>query len=137
MPRILLVDDDEALRKLLRLNLVKLGHEVSEARNGKEALALQKRQPADVLLTDLIMPEMEGIETVKEFRLTYPSVRIIAMSGGGRVGTADCLKFARALGADGILAKPFSNQMMAEAIVEVLRKPGQVRRGVTPRSGQP
>jgi CheY-like chemotaxis protein len=123
MPRILLVDDDEALRRLLRLTLEKMGHVLSEAGNGLEALALQKSEPVDVLLTDLIMPEKEGMETIKEFRLKYPAVRIIAMSGGGRGSATDYLKFAKMLGADSVLAKPFSNQMMADAIAAVLVNP--------------
>jgi CheY-like chemotaxis protein len=120
MPRILLVDDDEALRTVLRLTLEKMGHVVLEAGNGIEALALQKREPVEVLLTDLIMPEKEGMETIKEFTLKYPLVRIIAMSGGGRGSATDYLKFAKMMGADSVLAKPFSNQMMADAIAEVL-----------------
>ena|SRR5688572_13464508 len=121
MLKILLVDDDDALRKLLRLALVKLGHAVVEARNGKEALALQRKEPFELILTDLIMPEKEGLETIEEFREKFPEVRIIAMSGGGRVSATDYLKIAKVMGADGILTKPFSNDEMAAAIGAVLR----------------
>jgi DNA-binding response OmpR family regulator len=120
MPKILLVDDDDALRKVLRLTLVKMGHAVVEARNGKEALALQRNEPFELILTDLIMPEKEGLETIEEFRKKFPEVKIIAMSGGGRVSVTDYLKIAKVMGADGILAKPFSNDEMAAAIDAVL-----------------
>jgi YesN/AraC family two-component response regulator len=98
-------------------------HEVVEASNGDEALAIQEVEPVDVLLTDLIMPEKEGLETIGVFLARYPDVRIIAMSGGGRGSAIDYLNVAKAMGADGILAKPFSNQLMAEVIDEVLGRP--------------
>jgi CheY-like chemotaxis protein len=126
MSRILLVDDDDVLRKLLRLALVKQGHVVTEARNGKEALVLQRDEAVDLILTDLIMPEREGLETIEEFREKFPTVKIIAMSGGGRVSATDYLKIAKAMGAVGILAKPFSNDDMATAIVAALQPSGQV-----------
>jgi CheY-like chemotaxis protein len=122
MQRILLVDDDEALRKMLGMKLVMMGYAIAEAANGKEALAAQQREPADLILTDLIMPEKEGIETIGEFRKKYPKAKIIAMSGGSRVSAAENLKMARLIGADLALAKPFSNQALAEAIAAVLPK---------------
>jgi len=123
MQRILLVDDDDALRKLLRLNLIKMGYAVAEAANGKEALAMQQSEPADVILTDLIMPEKEGLETIGELRKKFPGVRIIAMSGGGRVDAANNLKVAKLMGADHAMAKPFSYQELADAIAKVMTKP--------------
>src|SRR5687768_11799705 len=122
MPRILLVDDDDALRKMLRLTLTSLGHVVVEARDGKEALVQQQREPVDVLLTDLIMPEKEGLETIREFRQKHPAVRVVAMSGGGRVSATDHLKLARSLGAGAVLAKPFSNSELTAAIALVTEK---------------
>ena len=120
MRRILLVDDDAALRKLLCLNLTKMGHSVAEATNGKEALTTQESDPAELIITDLIMPEKEGLETIKELRKKYPATKIIAMSGGGRVSAADYLKIAKMLGADKVMTKPFSFQELADAVAEVL-----------------
>ena len=123
MPRILLVDDDDSFRKMLRLSLVRLGHEVVEARDGKEAVRLVREGPPDVMVTDLVMPEKEGLETIDEVRRQYPGLKIIAMSGGGRVNASDYLKIARAMGADQVLAKPFSIDEIAASLSSVLGKP--------------
>ncbi len=123
MPRILLVDDDDSFRKMLRLSLVRLGHEVVEARDGKEAVRLVREGPPDVMVTDLVMPEKEGLETIDEVRRQYPGLEIIAMSGGGRVNASDYLKIARAMGADQVLAKPFSIDEIAASLSSVLGKP--------------
>lgn len=116
MPRILLVDDDDPFRKMLMLTLTKMGHHVMEARNGKEALKLFAHVAPDLVISDLIMPEKEGLETIGELRRKHPGVKIIAMSGGGRVSATDYLKIARALGADHVLAKPFSNDELKAAV---------------------
>ncbi len=117
MSRILLVDDDEPLRKMLRQMLVTLGHVVVEAGNGREAVMRQHAEPAEIMLTDLIMPEMEGIETILDFQRTFPAVKIIAMSGGGRGNASDYLKIAKKMGAACTLDKPFSADALAAAIV--------------------
>ncbi|MGA2692059.1 MAG: response regulator [Opitutaceae bacterium] len=120
MKRILLVDDDDLFRRMLALILTKLGYEVREACNGKEAIKLFDDSAPDVVLTDLIMPEKEGLETIAEIRQSHPHVKIIAMSGGGRVSAVDHLRVAKAMGADQILAKPFSNEAVAAALEMVL-----------------
>ena len=122
MVRILLVDDDEALRTVLHRTLVNLGHEVIEACNGREALALHEHSPADIVLTDLIMPEKEGVETIMEFRKKHTAVRIIAMSGGGRDSPTGYLRVAKGLGADQVLQKPFTSKALAEAIKGALER---------------
>jgi CheY-like chemotaxis protein len=123
MPRILLVDDDDSFRKMLRLSLERLGHEVVEARDGKEAVRLVREGTPDVMVTDLVMPEKEGLETIDEVRRQYPGLKIIAMSGGGRVNASDYLKIARAMGADQVLAKPFSIDEIAASLSSVLGRP--------------
>lgn len=122
MPHILLIDDDDLLRPMLCDNLQEMGHTVTEARDGKEGLAQQALAPADLVLTDLVMPEKEGIETIMELRKKYPAVKIIAMSGGGRVSAADYLRIARQVGAARVLSKPFSSQELELAINELLAK---------------
>lgn len=119
MSRILLVDDNDLLRKVLSVTLVRMGHSVVEARNGKEGLQLCQAEPPDIFLTDIVMPEKEGIETIGTLRRDYPNVKIIAMSGGGRGSASDYLKIAKLMGAAIALAKPFSDQAMAEAITGV------------------
>jgi CheY-like chemotaxis protein len=124
MARILLIDDDKALREVLRLSLEHLGHAVMEAQDGDEGLALYAKHGADIVLTDLIMPGREGLETIQELRRLYPSIKIIAMSGGGRVAAQDYLKVAAEFGAVRMLAKPFAIPVLAEAITATLAETG-------------
>jgi CheY-like chemotaxis protein len=120
MTSILLVDDDDDFRSMLVESLSQASYEVTEARDGREGLQLYRDHPCDLIITDLIMPEKEGLETIEEFRRNYPGVKIIAISGGSRYGPFDYLKMARALGARQVLAKPFSRQEILEAIIQVL-----------------
>lgn len=120
MPNILLVDDDEQLRAMLKIVLTRAGHEVREARDGNEALKIQSRHPADLMITDLIMPDREGLDTIREVRRNNAGIKIIAMSGGGRVNAQDYLVLAKKLGADYSLAKPFSNQELLRVVQLVL-----------------
>ena len=107
MARIMVVDDEVALRRTIRLMLEQAGHEVIEASNGREAEEKQRAEPVSLLLVDIIMPEKEGIETIMALRREYNNLRIIAMSGGGRVRNLRFLDIAKDLGADAALAKPF------------------------------
>jgi len=118
--RVLLVDDDEPLRKMLKFSLQKMGHVVDEARNGDEALRLCESEPPDLVLTDIIMPDKEGLGTILEIRQTYPHLKIIAMSGGGRTSSVDYLKIARRLGATHTLEKPFSYDDLNTAITKAM-----------------
>jgi DNA-binding response OmpR family regulator len=120
MPNILLVDDDDQLRSMLKIVLTRAGHEVQEACNGNEALKFQSKRPADLMITDIIMPDREGLDTIRELRRNNTDIKIIAMSGGSRVTAQDYLTLARKLGADYVLAKPFSNQEILRAVQLVL-----------------
>ena len=120
MARIVLIDDDETLRSMLRLLLTQLGHEVREARNGKEGLAHYVREGADLVITDIVMPDKEGLETILELRRKHGVEKIIAMSGGGRVPSSEYLRAAERMGAARVIAKPFSNDEMIAAVNEVL-----------------
>jgi CheY-like chemotaxis protein len=120
MARILLIDDDAALRSLLSLTLTHFGHTVIEARHGKEGLRLFPHARADLVLTDLMMPEMEGIELMMELRKKQPPVKVIVMSGGGRYGAAEYLRMVTMMGAAKVLTKPFSQETLLAAIQEVL-----------------
>lgn len=123
MPHILLIDDEAPLREMLRTVLEQFGHEVTEARDGREALGLYQPERHDLVLTDLIMPGKEGIETMLELRKRNPAVRIIAMSGGGRVTSVDYLQIARQIGARRVLSKPFSHAELLNAVDDVLAPP--------------
>jgi CheY-like chemotaxis protein len=120
MNSILLVDDDDQLRTMLGEVLRRAGYDVRVARDGVEATNSYRAAPTDLILTDLIMPEKEGLEMIREFRQEYPQARIIAMSGGGRRGSNNCLEIARVFGAQQILEKPFSHQEVLDAINRVL-----------------
>src|ERR1700687_3029083 len=108
MASILLVDDDEQFRNMLSETLKGAGYQVLEARDGAEGLKFYREHGTDLIITDLIMPEKEGLELIQEFRCNDPEVKIIAMSGGGRHGPYDYLKMAKTFGARLVMAKPFS-----------------------------
>jgi CheY-like chemotaxis protein len=120
MATILLVDDDEQFRSMLSAVLRRAGYEVEEACNGNEATMMYLGHQTDLVITDLIMPDKEGLETIREIRHNNPAARIIAMSGGGRKGSVDYLRVATAFGAQMVLDKPFSHREILEAIREVL-----------------
>lgn len=120
MAGILLVDDDEQFRSMLGESLRLAGYEVAEAHDGREGIELYRDHPGYLIITDLIMPEQEGLETIQELRRIYPKAKIIAISGGGRHGSFDYLKMAKTLGARQVLAKPFSRQEILEAITQVM-----------------
>jgi DNA-binding response OmpR family regulator len=120
MARILLIDDDDYVRAMLRLTLIHFGHVVIEARNGKEGLALFDGANVDLLITDIVMPEKEGLEVLMELRKKQTTVKIIAISGGGRQGGTDYLHIAKLMGASAVLAKPFSNEVLVSTINSLL-----------------
>ncbi len=104
--RVLLVDDDSAVREFIALVLTGAGFTVEEAGNGMEAMHRLDEQVPDLVITDILMPQKEGIECIREIRGLVPNVPVIAMSGGGG-GQADYLRMAALLGAAAVLAKPF------------------------------
>lgn len=120
MQRILVVDDDEQLRDLLGRTLEREGFTVTTAADGRAALRALAEEPVDVLVTDLIMPDMEGIETIQQVRASYPAARIVAVSGGGRAGAHGLLSAAARLGAHRTLEKPFSPHHLVELVHELL-----------------
>jgi len=115
MARILIVDDDEAFRDLLLQMVSKAGHTAVSAVNGFEALKSLRAEPADLILTDLMMP-YGGLTTIQILRTEFPQLGIIAMTGGG----THRLDYARSLGAERTLGKPFAAEQLAAAIAEVL-----------------
>lgn len=113
--RVLLADDDEALRRVVRKILERGGLEVVEASDGEEALRVLGEEAVDLLITDLIMPNREGLETIQACRQKHPGLPIVAISGGGRIRPDDYLALAARLGADRVLAKPFSGDDLLAA----------------------
>jgi CheY-like chemotaxis protein len=115
MPGVLIVEDDKELREMLKLSLLRRNFTVLEAENGKAAITHFKPLITDLVVTDLIMPEEDGLKVVIKLRELKPSIKIIAISGGGKVGPGSYLNLAKALGADAIYSKPFSiNDLIAK-----------------------
>lgn len=120
MARILVIDDDPLVRTTLRKVLERAGHQVAEAADGAKGLDQYRAQRADVVVTDIIMPDKEGIATIMDLRRFDPAVKIIAMSGGGRTATFDFLRIAKEFGAAKTLQKPFANEALLAAIQECI-----------------
>jgi DNA-binding NtrC family response regulator len=120
MARILVIDDEEQIRRVLRRALEAEGHEVLEARNGAEALWLHRATPAELVITDILMPEKDGLEVLMALRREAPRLKVIAMSGGGRLGQMEPLAAAKPLGAIAALRKPFELDAMIEAVRKAL-----------------
>jgi DNA-binding response OmpR family regulator len=120
MPRILIIDDEVSVRTMLRRSLEEAGHTVFEASGGREGLNLSRRERTDVVVTDLYMPDTDGIEVIRELRRVSTHPKIICMSGGGQTEVFDWGRAALALGADRVLLKPFDGQRLLADIQEVL-----------------
>lgn len=115
-----MVDDEPMIRSWIRSTLSTAGHVVAEAENGSIAATLLGMQAYDLVITDIIMPEKEGIETLQEIRRRYPDTAVIAMSGGGNASGLGFLDIALKLGADRILEKPFRKGELLAAVEEAL-----------------
>ena len=118
-PVILLIDDEKPFRSVIKQVLTKAGFEVVEAANGVEGISRFYEKPADMIITDIIMPEKEGIETIIELKKAHPRLKLIAMSGGGWYGTDIDFDMAKKLGAR-TLDKPFALQELLDLINEML-----------------
>jgi DNA-binding NtrC family response regulator len=118
--RILVIDDEENIRTMVQQMLRRAGYEAVIAGDGSEGIKLQRERPFDLVITDLIMPGQEGLETIMEIRRNFPKTRIIAISGGGHAGVLDFLPIASQLGALRTLPKPFTHQQLLALVKEVL-----------------
>jgi len=122
MARILVIDDDEQVLDMLYESLTREGYDVLRASNGEQGLRLYRQKPVDLIITDIIMPEKEGIETIIELRRDFPDVKIIAMSGGGRIGTKDYLHLAKIFGVQRTFTKPVAREQLLDAIKALLKE---------------
>lgn len=121
MGSILIIEDDNEIRNMLKIMVQRAGFSVQTARNGLEGVKTFRRAPSDVVITDIVMPEKEGLETILELREDYPEVKIIAISGGGRHDAKNYLQSAKDFGADYIFHKPFSQKEIITAIKDLLK----------------
>jgi len=124
MAVILIIEDDNSLREVLRHALSQAGHSVIEAQNGREGLRLFDSIGADLLITDMIMPEMEGCEVLMALHRKNPSLKIIAISGGHQQDAGDVLHIATLLGASKVLRKPFSYEVLVATVNGLLADAG-------------
>jgi CheY-like chemotaxis protein len=120
MARILVIDDEELVRDMLRQTLERAGYDVLDAPEGEVGLRLFHAHRPDLIITDILMPGREGIETIRELRKHNPRAKILAISGGGRVSKQDFLPIAQSFGAVKTLAKPFERHELLDAVETVL-----------------
>jgi DNA-binding response OmpR family regulator len=120
MARILVIDDDPAIRITVQVVLERAGHEIISASDGEEGLRAIARGSPQLIITDIIMPNKEGLEMIMEIRERDTKTPVLAMSGGGRIGNADFLKMALEVGANEILRKPFERQELNAAVLRLL-----------------
>lgn len=120
MARILIIDDEEPVRAVFREILERAGYEVEDAMDGEQGIRLHLENPADVIITDIVMPGKEGLKTILELRRKAPGVQIIAISGGGRIPADEYLSLASRFGAAHTLMKPVSPQQLLAAVASIL-----------------
>ena len=114
---ILVADDEESIRSLLQYFLSNAGHQVVVVSSAREAFEAMARQPFDLVITDVLMPDGDGLDLITELKKVQPKARILAISGGGRyLEGSDYLKLARGLGAHMAMMKPFTWQQLQDAI---------------------
>lgn len=122
MTKILIIDDNDAVRSTMARILTLAGYETVIAADGNEGLARMRAERPDLIITDIIMPEKEGIETIRQILAEQPTARIMAVSGGGRHGNMDFLSAARKLGAMEVLEKPFEPDELVSRVARCLKR---------------
>ena len=120
MARILVIDDDDQFRAFIRSCLERAGYEVIDASDGFLGLEVQRQERADLIITDIFMPGIDGTELIMDITNEFPNTKIIAISGGGNVGGVDFLTLAQNLGAYRTFQKPFKKQEFLEAVATLL-----------------
>ena len=120
MAHILVIDDEVQIRDVLRTVLERVGYQVTEAGDGNEGLQIYAEGGIDLVVTDIIMPEKGGIDTIMDLRRDFPGVKVIAISGGGMCGDVSYLDMALGVGADRAIGKPFVLDDFLESVEELL-----------------
>lgn len=125
MSRIVVIDDEDGVRDMLRRVLEQAGHQVFDAPDGKRGLELVRVHAPDLVITDILMPEQEGLETIRIIRRTAIDTPIVAISGGGRTARMDFLEVALEFGANATLAKPFRPRELVGVVDKLLAHQSQ------------
>ena len=120
MERVLVIDDESQIRSMLRLMLERAGDEVEEAPDGMEGIRIYRENPVDLVISDLIMPNKDGIGMMIELKKEFPDIKIIAMSGGGLNKPDGYLEGAKKLGANWTLTKPIDREELLRAVKNTL-----------------
>jgi two-component system, chemotaxis family, sensor histidine kinase and response regulator PixL len=120
MARIVVIEDDPMFRHAVSVNLTRVGHRVTEARNGKEALQLLPAAHAELIIADIVAPETVGFEVLQQLQQQRPLVKVIVTLGEGCAHQTDCRELAKYLGAASVMAKPFSVEELLCAVNELL-----------------
>lgn len=120
MELILLIDDNLKIREVLRQILERAGYEVMEATDGREGLSLYRKRQPDLVITDIVMPRKDGLETITDLRIEFPGSKIIAISGGGRLEPKPYLELAKGFGANRLLTKPFGHEEFLKTVQDLL-----------------
>ena len=126
MSRILVIDDDKFVRTSIRAVLESAGHEVSDAGDADSGIDQQRATPFDIAIVDLVMPQKEGLETIRELRMDFPDLAIIAISGGGAIVKKNFVEAAELFGASTTLEKPFGGEELLNAVISVMSVPRHV-----------
>lgn len=120
MTKILLIEDDAKFRKMLKLLLTHSGYDVVEAENGKKGIQAFQQAPCDLIITDVFMPEQDGLGVLRALIKSHPDLKAIAISGGGKRGVYRYLEYASLFGAKKTLIKPFESEEFLTAVEETL-----------------
>lgn len=120
MSTILVIDDEPQILNMLQKMLELEGYTVLTAADGKQGLRACEKNPIDLVITDVVMPEVEGLEVIMSLKKSYPTIKIIAISGGARIQPGDYLNMAEIFGAQRTFTKPFERQAMLDAVKELL-----------------
>lgn len=120
MHTVLIIEDDHNILLMIKRMLESFGFDIKLASNGLEGLEFFRKFDVDLVITDIIMPEKEGLEIIREMRRERPELKIIAMSGGGKLSASNYLETAKIFGAASILEKPFTKKQMVEAVQDSL-----------------
>ncbi|HEB72958.1 MAG TPA: response regulator [Nitrospirae bacterium] len=123
MAHVMIIDDDQYVRSVVKQMLEAAGYVVTEASSGREGIEKHEENPADLIITDIIMPDEGGLETIMKLKRDYPKIKIIAISGGGRIVQVDFLDIAKNLGVVRTMQKPLERAELLEAVAEALALP--------------
>ncbi|MCC2641960.1 MAG: Signal transduction response regulator, receiver domain [Nitrospira sp.] len=134
MASIFVMENDDAVRMMLRTGLTAAGYSVRDSTNGRLGINAFRKNPADLVITDIYMPERDGLEVIESLRRTHSGVKILAISGAS--GSMGYLKLAQSLGASAVLPKPFALSALLSIVAELLQQE-ETSTGPAPRRSAP